>query len=166
MKKLLLIAAALSLALTACTSTPTTPAQPMESPTPEPTAAATPATTLMFIPARWNTGDALYELRWNGAANGTDSGILLQTDYDTLTQALYCTVPGCAHDSDACPAYLSEWSCMGVMAVDGTVYAYPTELHADSSNKTIYRVDPAGGRTAVAAAPRRTARGDNVFMVR
>lgn len=148
MRNLLPLLLTIPLALTACTPAPETPL-PTPTPSPSPT---TPISTLSFLPARWNTGDALYELRWNGVASGTDSGILLRTDYDTLTQALYCTVPGCAHDSDACPAYLSDWSCMGVLAVDGTVYVYPTELHA-GSNKTIYRVDPAGGRTAVTDAP-------------
>ncbi|WP_455502177.1 hypothetical protein [Gemmiger sp.] len=154
MKKLLPFL--LLLTLSACASAPAE-TTPLATPTPEPTAAATPAPTspvsnLMPIPACWNTGSDLYELRWVGAVSGTDAGILLQTDYDTLTQAPYCTVPDCVHDSDACPAYLSDWSCMGVMAVDGTVYVYPTELHT-GSNKTIYRVDPAGGRTAVTDAP-------------
>ena len=155
MKKLLPPILTAALLLSACTSTPAETA-PLTTPTPEPTATpspVSPVSTLMPLTTRWNTGREIYELRWGGAVSGTDSGILLQTDYDTLTQAPYCTVAGCVHDSDACPAYLSDWSCMGVMAVDGTVYVYPTELHADSSNKTIYRVDPVGGRTAVMDAP-------------
>ena len=107
MKKLLPLF--LTLALTAC-STPA-PETPLPTPTPAPTAEPvqySPVSALMPIPACWNTGYDLYELRWVGATSGTDSGILLQTDYDTLTQAPYCTVPDCAHDSDACPAYLSD----------------------------------------------------------
>ena len=68
----------------------------------------------------WNTGDALYELR--DASNMTPEALVLKTDYAALTQSVYCDIPGCTHDSDACPAYLASDFCVGVMAVDGTVY--------------------------------------------
>ena len=74
----------------------------------------------------WNTGDALYELR--DASNMTPEALVLKTDYAALTQSVYCDIPGCTHDSDACPAYLASDFCVGVMAVDGTVYTYPGEL--------------------------------------
>lgn len=38
---------------------------------------------------------------------GEDS-LLLKTDYAAATQTVNCAVPGCAHDSDACPAYFTD----------------------------------------------------------
>ena len=76
----------------------------------------------------------------------------LKTDYAALTQSVYCDIPGCTHDSDACPAYLASDFCVGVMAVDGTVYTYPGEL-TNVAPTQIYRIDPAAGKTPVAAVP-------------
>lgn len=98
----------------------------------------------------WNTGDALYELR--DASNMTPEALILKTDYAALTQSVYCDIPGCTHDSDACPAYLASDFCVGVMAVDGTVYTYPGEL-TNVAPTQIYRIDPAAGKTPVAAVP-------------
>lgn len=98
----------------------------------------------------WNTGDALYELR--DASNMTPEALVLKTDYAALTQSVYCDIPGCTHDSDACPAYLASDFCVGVMAVDGTVYTYPGEL-TNVAPTQIYRIDPATGKTPVAAVP-------------
>ena len=98
----------------------------------------------------WNTGDALYELR--DASNMTPEALVLKTDYAALTQSVYCDIPGCTHDSDACPAYLASDLCVGVMAVDGTVYTYPGEL-TNVAPTQIYRIDPATGKTPVAAVP-------------
>ena len=75
-----------------------------------------------------------------------------KTDYAALTQSVYCDIPGCTHDSDACPAYLASDFCVGVMAVDGTVYTYPGEL-TNVAPTQIYRIDPAAGKTPVAAVP-------------
>ena len=58
----------------------------------------------------WNTGDALYELR--DASNMTPEALILKTDYAALTQSVYCDIPGCTHDSDACPAYLASDFCV------------------------------------------------------
>lgn len=98
----------------------------------------------------WNTGDALYELR--DASNMTPEALVLKTDYAALTQSVYCDIPGCTHDSDVCPAYLASDFCVGVMAVDGTVYTYPGEL-TNVAPTQIYRIDPAAGKTPVAAVP-------------
>ena len=86
----------------------------------------------------WNTGDALYELR--DASNMTPEALVLKTDYAALTQSVYCDIPGCTHDSDACPAYLASDFCVGVMAVDGTVYTYPCEL-TNVAPTQIYRIE-------------------------
>lgn len=82
----------------------------------------------------------------------TPEALILKTDYAALTQSVYCDIPGCTHDSDACPAYLASDFCVGVMAVDGTVYTYPGEL-TNVAPKQIYRIDPAAGKTPVAAVP-------------
>ena len=82
----------------------------------------------------------------------TPEALVLKTDYAALTQSVYCDIPGCTHDSDACPAYLASDFCVGVMAVDGTVYTYPGEL-TNVAPTQIYRIDPAAGKTPVAAVP-------------
>lgn len=82
----------------------------------------------------------------------TPEALVLKTDYAALTQSVYCDIPGCTHDSDACPAYLASDFCVGVMAVDGTVYTYPGEL-TNVAPTQIYCIDPAAGKTPVAAVP-------------
>lgn len=163
MNKLLPIA--LLFALTACASAPASPA-PTPSPEPtavpvraaEPTAApdtAFPVGNLMRLPSdwysgvTWNTGDALYELQ---AEINTTAARILETDYTTLQQTVYCHIPGCTHDSDSCPAYLPMSYCTSVVAVDGAVYTYPTEL-TNVAPTTIDRIDPDSGKTPVAAVP-------------
>lgn len=160
-----------ALLLTACASA--VPAQPTDATTSPSAAASSPAQPaaetsappltpkfpvghLLTLPQSqnsgpvWNTGDALYELR--DASNMTPEALVLKTDYAALTQSVYCDIPGCTHDSDACPAYLASDFCVGVMAVDGTVYTYPGEL-TNVAPTQIYRIDPATGKTPVAAVP-------------
>ena len=160
MKKLLpFLFLTAALTLTACTSTPPAAPSATPAPTPEPTATPAPAqqttfpvghlTPLAQDPA-WNTGEALYELQ--DVDDYTPEGRVMETDYTTLTQSVYCAVPGCTHDSDACPAYLACDFCTGVMVVDGDVYTYPTALE-NVAPTTIERIDPANGKTTVAAVP-------------
>ena len=160
-----------ALLLTACASA--VPAQPADATTSPSAAASSPSQPaaetsappltpkfpvghLLTLPQNqnsgpvWNTGDALYELR--DASNMTPEALVLKTDYAALTQSVYCDIPGCTHDSDACPAYLASDFCVGVMAVDGTVYTYPGEL-TNVAPTQIYRIDPAAGKTPVAAVP-------------
>ena len=160
-----------ALLLTACTSA--VPAQPADATTSPSAVASSPSQPaaetsappltpkfpvghLLTLPQNqnsgpvWNTGDALYELR--DASNMTPEALVLKTDYAALTQSVYCDIPGCTHDSDACPAYLASDFCVGVMAVDGTVYTYPGEL-TNVAPTQIYRIDPAAGKTPVAAVP-------------
>lgn len=105
MKRLLPLLLTAAVAFTACAAAPESEV-PLATPTPEPTATAAPATengefyAIKSIDPALNTGDAYYELRQQ--LNGC---LLLKTDYATATQSICCTVPGCAHDSDACPAY-------------------------------------------------------------
>ena len=107
MKKLIPLILAAALTLTACASasdeTPLTTTTPAPE-APEPTATPAPATTdfypLESYTTAFNTGDAYYELvPYPGHA------LLLKTDYATAAQTVCCTMPNCAHDSEACPAY-------------------------------------------------------------
>ena len=161
-----------ALLLTACASA--VPAQPADATTSPSAAASSPSQPaaetsappltpkfpvghLLTLPQNqnsgpvWNTGDALYELR--DASNMTPEALVLKTDYAALTQSVYCDIPGCTHDSDACPAYLASDFCVGVMAVDGTVYTYPGEL-TNVAPTQIYRIDPAtGAREKICTRP-------------
>ena len=93
-------------ALTACTAAPD--AAPAATPTTAPEATASPAsdpaptTTAPFyhISETFNSGDAYYSF-----TQKPGYALLLKTDYATAAQSVFCTVPGCTHDSDACPAY-------------------------------------------------------------
>ena len=102
----IILTAAMTLTLAACTAAPD-PA-PLATPTPEPTAAPTatptPATTDFYTLDTFNgtldTGTAYYEF-----SQQLGHALLLKTDYVTATQSVCCEIPGCAHDTDACPAY-------------------------------------------------------------
>ena len=104
----IILTAALTLTLTACTAAPDPAplATPTPSPAPEPTptAAPTPATTDFYTLDTFNgtldTGTAYYEF-----SQQLGHALLLKTDYATATQTICCKIPGCAHDTDACPAY-------------------------------------------------------------
>lgn len=109
MKKLipLILTAAMTLTLAACTAAPD-PA-PLATPTPEPTAAAaapTPAPaaadfyTLKSYNGSFDDGTAYYEF-----TQQIGCALLLKTDYAAAVQSVCCAVPGCGHDTDACPAY-------------------------------------------------------------
>ena len=129
MKKLipLILAAAMTLTLTACTAAPD-PA-PLATPTPEPTAALaapTPAPaaadfyTLKSYDGSFDDGTAYYEF-----AQRLGCALLLKTDYAAAVQSVCCAVPGCAHDTDACPAYFpGRASRYEVVAAGDTVYVW------------------------------------------
>ena len=103
----IILTAAMTLTLTACTAAPD-PA-PLATPTPEPTAAPaapTPAPaaadfyTLKSYDGSYDDGTAYYEFEQR-----LGYALLLKTDYAAAVQSVCCAVPGCAHDTDACPAY-------------------------------------------------------------
>lgn len=78
----------------------------------------------------WNTGDAYYEIARLYDENDRNSmaGLLLKTDYATARQTVLCNVPGCTHDSAACPAYLEDWGRVNLLVLKGTVYLSYTGL--------------------------------------
>lgn len=142
----IILTAAIALTLTACTAAPD-PA-PLATPTPEPTAAAaapdpaplatptpeptaapaapTPAPaaadfyTLKSYDGSFDDGTAYYEF-----VQRLGCALLLKTDYATAVQSVCCAVPGCAHDTDACPAYFpGRASRYEVVAAGDTVYVW------------------------------------------
>ena len=128
----IILTAAIALALAACTAAPD-PA-PLATPTPEPTAApAAPAAPAASTPApaadfytlksyngSFDDGTAYYEF-----TQRLGYALLLKTDYATAVQSVCCAVPGCAHDTAACPAYFPGWAGhYRVVAAGDTVYVW------------------------------------------
>ena len=130
----IILTAAMTLTLAACTAAPD-PA-PLATPTPEPTAApatptpapaaSTPAPaaadfyTLKSYDGSYDDGNAYYEF-----TQRLGCALLLKTDYATAVQSVCCTVPGCAHDTDACPAYFpGRAGRYTVVAAGDTVYVW------------------------------------------
>lgn len=74
----------------------------------------------------YNTGDAYYEIVQTRP--GGYGGLLLKTDYRTMTQAPVCQRKGCTHDDATCPAYLPIWERHNVFVADGSVYIVYTAM--------------------------------------
>ena len=68
----------------------------------------------------FNTGARGYQMKWEN-----DHGLVMVIDYDTAEQRVLCSVPGCAHDSESCPAYFPgvRQNCQLFVAGD-EVYLY------------------------------------------
>lgn len=69
----------------------------------------------------WNTGTAYYELALS-AADYDRSALVLKTDYASGTQTPVCSVPGCTHASDSCPAWLPDWERHSLLVLGDAVY--------------------------------------------
>lgn len=55
--------------------------------------------------------------------------LLLKTDYAAAVQSVCCAVPGCGHDTDACPAYFpGRAGRYTVVAAGDTVYVWHTSF--------------------------------------
>ena len=111
-------------------SQPTVSTQTAEAAVPEQTASGfTNVGTLSCMPSTcggywgWNTGDAYYEMARLPDNDGM-AALLLKTDYASGQQTVLCHVPGCAHDSPACPAYLESWARTDLLVMDGGIYLY------------------------------------------
>mgnify|MGYP004534086931 CR=1 FL=1 len=78
----------------------------------------------------WNTGDAYYEIarRYEEGSNSSMHALLLKTDYATARQTVLCNVPGCTHDSAACPAWLEDWARTDLLVMPNGIYLYYTGL--------------------------------------
>lgn len=142
MKKLIPLILATALTLAACASAPDTASTPLANSTPEPTAATTPApTTAPFYPVAnsYNNGDTYYAFVHRG-----EDSLLLKTDYAAATQTVNCAVPGCAHDSDACPAYFTDDPGRNLVITDDPLRVCHVEDRGCPVQ--IYTVDPAAGK--------------------
>ena len=142
MKKLITHILAAALTLAACASAPDTASTPLANSTPEPTAATTPApTTAPFYPVAnsYNNGDTYYAFVHRG-----EDSLLLKTDYAAAMQTVNCAVPGCAHDSDACPAYFTDDPGRNLVITDDPLRVCHVEDRGCPVQ--IYTVDPAVGK--------------------
>ena len=124
MKKLfsLGLAAAMTLSLAACAPKEESPAVPETTATAEVAAveAAVPAGKFYTVGADFNTGDAWYSLEAH-----LGYCLLTKTDYAAATRRVLCSVPGCAHDSESCPAWLpGRGTSLEIFTVGDTVYVY------------------------------------------
>ena len=84
----------------------------------------------------FNAGDVLYELR---TCTGNSSCLLWKIDCASATRRILCSVPGCAHDSGACPAWLPGrlWDYM-VFAAGDKVYVYKYRTNWDDMDWDTY----------------------------
>ena len=133
----IILTAAMTLTLAACTAAPD-PA-PLATPTPEPTAAPaapTPAPaaadfyTLKSYDGSFDDGTAYYEF-----AQRLGYALLLKTDYAAAVQSVCCAVPGCAHDTAACPAYFpGRAGRYEVVAAGDTVYVWHISFFYDDQS--------------------------------
>lgn len=133
----IILTAAMTLTLAACTAAPD-PA-PLATPTPEPTAAPaapTPAPaaadfyTLKSYDGSFDDGTAYYEF-----TQRLGYALLLKTDYATAVQSVCCAVPGCGHDTDACPAYFpGRAGRYTVVAAGDTVYVWHISFFYDDQS--------------------------------
>ena len=130
MKKLfsLGLAAALTLSLAACAPKAESPAVPETTATAEVAAAeaAVPAGDFYSISSTYvnspgfNTGDAWYSLE-----NHLGYCLVTKTDYATATRSVVCSVPGCTHDSESCPAWLpGRGTSLEIFTAGDAVYVY------------------------------------------
>ena len=109
------LAALLALTLAACggqdpavTESPAEPQTPETAPA-QTTEAALPAVAGDFYAVQgtmgynslFNAGNIFYELRPQ-----TGYCLLYKIDCATATRQVLCSVPGCTHDSESCPAWL------------------------------------------------------------
>lgn len=124
------LAGALALTLAACAPQAESPAEPAPTVTPETAATeAAPAGDFYTIGqggnydfnAGFNTGDCWYFLDYHHLGYA----LIMKIDFATATRQVFCRVPGCTHDSDACPAWLpGNGRDVQLFTVGDTVYAY------------------------------------------
>lgn len=126
----LALALALGLSLAACGSPRVVTVTPEDAATPAPqaeTATARPAAlqagdfyAVSEYDSGFSTGDAWYSLE-----NHLGYCLVTRTDYATATRQVLCSVPGCAHDSETCPAWLpGRGNEVRLFTAGDTVYVY------------------------------------------
>ena len=131
----LVLAVLLAVFLVACGQTPTDES-PAESQTPEtaPARTAAPAEPVSFytMGSTFNAGTCFYEL----LPQQLGYYLVAKTDYATATRCILCSVPGCTHDSESCPAWFPGSGLEGsLFTVGEDVYLYhhaPANLYTGS----------------------------------
>lgn len=128
MKRLISFALAglLALCLAACGGQDAVSSAPQAAQTSETAPAeAAPASAAFFAlgsgdTADFNTGDVWYSLQPHLGYT-----LIMKTDYAAATRRVLCSVPGCTHDSESCPAWLpGRGQSVQLFTVGDTVYAY------------------------------------------
>ena len=130
------LALAATLALTACA-----PAQTADAPQNVQTAETAPAQETAPEPQTAGPAGAFFTVAtWNATGPAFNAGdayymldptyrlgycLLTEIDYATAEQRVVCRVPGCGHDTDACPAYFpGRGDELCVFPVGETLYVY------------------------------------------
>ena len=137
MKKLLSLAAALTFTLTACTAptSDTLPAAPEESTTTQDVGSG----EVRMLSAA--DGGVYYQTFADSEVNHeVDIGrnLVYAVEETTGLARPACNVPGCTHDSDACPAYIQG---SATCYADGSeVYLYIC-LYKEAENTTVFRLE-------------------------
>lgn len=126
------LALTLALSLAGCGGPKVVTVTPEEAATPAPQQeteqqpAAAPAGDFYAISSTYvnspgfNTGDAWYSLEAH-----LGYCLLTKTDYSSVTRQVLCSVPGCTHDSESCPAWLpGQGQEVKFFTAGDTVYVY------------------------------------------
>ncbi len=142
----LALALALALSLAACGSPRVVTVTPEDAATPAPqaeTATARPAAlqagdfyAVSEYDSGFSTGDAWYSLE-----NHLGYCLVTRTDYATATRQVLCSVPGCAHDSETCPAWLpGKGTTAQLFTAGDSVYIYHkvATMHYEGSWDSYY----------------------------
>lgn len=167
MKRMLTALLCLALALSACAA-PAAPPEAGASPSAAPSASGAEPLEWLFPPLEDSSCGAASETGFYEVLPRDASGMaspggynLCFTDLATLTRVPVCAAPGCAHDSEACTAWLAEdasvavWNGQLILGnLDGSGQAFygvgvavdPDDPEAKPS-AGLYRLDPATGRT-------------------
>ena len=121
------LTAAMALSLAACAPKAESPAVPETTATAEVAAAEAASAAVEFYavsngyyPNGFNAGDAWYSLEAH-----LGYCLLTKTDYGAATRRVLCSVPGCAHDSESCPAWLpGRGTSLEIFTAGDAVYVY------------------------------------------
>ena len=156
MKQMLTALLCLALALSACAA-PAAPPEAGASPSAAPAASGAEPLEWLFPPLEDSSCGAASETGFYEVLPRDVSGTaspggynLCFTDLATLTRVPVCTAPGCAHDSEACTAWLAEdasvavWNGQLILGnLDGSGFRWLDCMEPDGSNRHLLITLPA-----------------------
>lgn len=148
MKRMLTALLCLALALSACAA-PAAPPEAGASPSAAPAASGAEPLEWLFPPLEDSSCGAASETGFYEVLPRDASGMaslggynLCFTDLATLTRVPVCAAPGCAHDSEACTAWLAEdasvavWNGQLILGnLDGSGFRWLDCMEPDGSNR-------------------------------